>query len=284
MRHTPIAIVFLVSLASCRLVDGSSRIVEAPTGKTVELEHAIDRLAECDVVFLGEEHDNDEAHRLQIEITRGLLARRGEIAISMEMFERDVQGWVDRYVGNRLDEDVFLAHSRPWPNYAEHYRPAVELARENGLDLLAANCPRPLASRIAHEGLSPVLGDPWCAHDVESPIGEYKARFASAMATHQGNPGEEMDRWFEAQCAKDDTMAETIANYLDARGKDAPLVVHWCGKFHSDHGLGTVERLRRRKPDLRIGIVSTLSGGKLGRALDDDEKALGDYVMRVPGM
>jgi uncharacterized iron-regulated protein len=130
MRHTPIAIVFLVSLASCRLVDGSSRIVEAPTGKTVELEHAIDRLAECDVVFLGEEHDNDEAHRLQIEITRGLLARRGEIAISMEMFERDVQGWVDRYVGNRLDEEVFLAHSRPWPNYAEHYRrPSSSRAR-----------------------------------------------------------------------------------------------------------------------------------------------------------
>jgi uncharacterized iron-regulated protein len=116
------------------------------------------------------------------------------------------------------------------------------------------------------------------------PIGEYKSRFEAAMAAHQGDPGTEMDRWFAAQCAKDDTMAETIANYLDERGAGAPLVVHWCGKFHSDHGLGTVERLRRRKPDLRIGIVSTLSGGRTARALDDDEKTLNDYVMRVPGM
>ncbi len=282
MRHTPLAILLLATLSSCRLLGGEARILETPSGHTVSTQEAIDRLAGCDVVFLGEEHDNDAAHRFQLEITRGLLERRGEIAISMEMFERDVQGWVDRYVAGEIDEAGFLAHARPWPNYAQHYRPAVELARERGLDVLAANCPRPLAGRIAREGLSPVLGDPWCAMDVEASSGAYKTRFEAAMAAHQGNPGTEMDRWFAAQCAKDDTMAESIAHYLDERGPRAPLVVHWCGKFHSDHGLGTVERLRRRKPDLVIGIVSTLSGGRTSRNLAADERTLGDFVLRVP--
>lgn len=276
------AVLAALACTSCRLIDPSSRVLETRTGEVVLSKEAAEGLATCDVVFLGEEHDNDTVHRLQIAITRELLERRGDVAISMEMFERDVQRWVDLYVEGAIDEATFLAQARPWPNYERHYRPAIELARARDLDVLAANCPRPLASRIARDGLGPVLGDPTCALFVDASDGEYKQRFEQAMASHQGNPGEEMERWFAAQCAKDDTMAETIARYLDERGPDAPLVVHWCGKFHSDHGLGTVERLRARRPDLAIGIVSTLSGGKPRRKLTSDERTLADYVLHVP--
>ena len=77
-------------------------------------------------------------------------------------------------------------------------------------------------------------------------------------------------------------MAETIADYIAARGSAAPLVVHWCGKFHSDYGLGTVERLRRRNPALKIAVVSTLSGKRAGAALSAQEQELGDFILRVP--
>ena len=51
-------------------------------------------------------------------------------------------------------------------------------------------------------------------------------------------------------------MAEAITDHLAAVAPEHPLVVHWCGRFHSDFGLGTVERVARRRPDLALAVVS----------------------------
>ena len=37
---------------------------------------------------------------------------------------------------------------------------------------------------------------------------------------------------------KDEAMAEAITDHLAAVAPERPLVVHWCGRFHSDFGLG----------------------------------------------
>ena len=108
--------------------------------------------------------------------------------------------------------------------------------------------------------------------------GEYKRRFLDVMSEgHGGAGGSEPDaafleRVFAAQCIKDDTMAESMALAMAEAGEPAPLVVHWNGRFHSDFGLGTVERLRRRVPDLNIAVVSMMiETDDLDRDLVGDE-------------
>ncbi|MEZ6013765.1 MAG: ChaN family lipoprotein [Planctomycetota bacterium] len=260
------------------------RIVRTSDGRTVSVAEAADELAQADVVFLGEEHDNDAAHALQLALTEALLERRGEVAISMEMFERDGQSRLDLYLAGAVDEAFFLAGSRPWGNYAEHYRPAIELAKAEGLDVIAANVYRPIAASVAKQGVAAAKGDPWAAIDVDAaPAGEYYERFVRVMGQDPSHAGPRLQQIYAAQAVKDDTMAESIARYLDERGADAPQVVHWCGKFHSDYGLGTVERLLARKPGLSVAVVSTLSGAE-ARALDDEERELGAFVFMVPAM
>ena len=61
---------------------------------------------------------------------------------------------------------------------------------------------------------------------------------------------EMIGRFYEAQCVKDETMAESIARALDAH-PDA-LVVQVAGGFHVEEGLGTVERVTRRAKEGRI--------------------------------
>jgi uncharacterized iron-regulated protein len=261
---------------------GSGRIVRTSDGRTVSVAEAAQTLADADVVFLGEEHDSDEAHRLQLALTEELLERRGEVAIAMEMFERDAQRRLDLYLAGAVDEEFFLAGSRPWPNYATHYRGAIELAKAHGLDVIAANVYRPIAARVAKQGLVAGKGDPWAAVAVDAePEGEYFERFVRVMGQDPSHASERMHQVYAAQAVKDDTMAESIARYIDSRGADAPQVVHWCGKFHSDYGLGTVERLLARKPGLKVAVVSTLSGDE-ARSLDADERKLGEYVLLVP--
>ena len=109
------------------------QVVEASTRQAVALEQLAKDLASCDVVFLGEEHDNDVGHQAQLEIIQALLDQGIDVAISMEMFERDVQRSLDDYVAGRIDEPTFLEDTRPWRTYAKHYRPIIELARARHL-------------------------------------------------------------------------------------------------------------------------------------------------------
>jgi uncharacterized iron-regulated protein len=288
LPHAPRAVLAcaLLLAAGCRgPAAGTDHRIYDGEGRPASFEAMVDDLATADVVFLGEEHDNDVGHRLQLETVRALHARHPDLVISMEQFEADTQWSLDLYLAGGLSEEEFLARSRPWPNYAPHYRPVVEYAREHGLRVVAANAPRPEARRVAYEGLE--VSDelehaPWSTW-VDEP--EYADRFAAAMGrTHMAEDDQGLRNWFAAQCTKDDKMAESIARAVvagRAAGGD-PLVVHLCGRFHSDYGLGTASRVLRRLPTLDVRVVGMDSGGDLGRGLEGDELRLGDYVWRVP--
>ncbi len=252
-----------MTIASTLFLAAAAIIVHADSGRAVDVEALADDFARRDVVFLGELHDNDAGHAFQLEVVRALHRRRPDLVISMEMFERDVQGTVSDYVRGRIDEKTFLAHSRPWGNYRQHYRPIVEFARANQLDVIAGNLPKPLASRVSREGADAVAGLAHVPRAFSTAKDRYWQLFADAMAemgsSHGHGPSDPaaVYRMYQAHCVKDDAMAESIADYLDQHRPRRPLVVHLCGRFHSDYGLGTVVRLLERKPLLQVGVVST---------------------------
>ncbi|MFT4540062.1 MAG: putative iron-regulated protein [Planctomycetota bacterium] len=268
-------------LTSCIALTGSPRTVDTQTGESVSIDQLADALTDYDVIFLGEEHDNTAVHELQFELTRALHERRDEVALSLEMFERDVQNELNFYLLGVIDEESMLERTRPWSNYERHYRVGIEYARANDLDVIAANCPRSLAAKVASEGIAAVLGSGYVASNVTTWDSAYRARFDAVMSGH-GGMDSSMDKFYAAQCVKDDTMAESIAHYIRDHASDQPQVVHWCGRFHSDYHLGTVSRLAQRNPDLKIAVISCISGLRTYRDLTEDERRLGQYVWLVP--
>jgi len=146
--------------------------------------------------------------------------------------------------------------------------------------VIAANVPRPLASRVSHEGLGAVAGETFMPREVIAPPGEYWKRFAEVM----GKPADFSDHglalWFTAQCVKDEAMAESIERALCAP-PPGRIVVHCCGHFHSDYRLGTVERLLRRQPSLSIGVVSMRSADRDPARVDGELARAADYLWLV---
>jgi Haem-binding uptake, Tiki superfamily, ChaN len=65
------------------------------------------------------------------------------------------------------------------------------------------------------------------------------------------------DLFYESQCVKDETMAESIVQARTAKG-GTPIVVHFNGAFHSDYALGTVSRVVRRLPRSKVVVVSAV--------------------------
>lgn len=246
----------------CTLLAGQTgtsdaELIDVRSGKTVSVPQLVEAIARKDVVFLGEEHDNDAGHALQLAIIEALHEQRDDLVISMEMFERDVQGVLDDYLHGRIEEAEFLEHSRPWKNYAEHYRPIIEFARKHRLDVIAGNVPRRLARQVSR-GETPVSADnQFLPRLTTAPEDAYRERFLEVMSGHGGTDSENaMDRYYRSQCLKDDAMAEAIADYLAAHPHRQPLIVHLCGQFHSDYGQGTVQRLLQRRPLTRLRVLS----------------------------
>lgn len=235
----------------------ATRIVDLRTGADVTASDLVRELARHDAVFLGEEHDNAAGHRLHHELLRLLLAERPDLLLSMEMFERDVQGVVDDYVAGRIEHAVLVEHSRPWSAHEEFYRPFLEFARSNHIPVVAGNVPREIARRVA-KGEEPTLEDRrFLPRTTTAPADRYRELFVEAMGGHAGtgDPGA-IDRYYASQCLKDDAMAEAIVDALAVRPHERRLAVHVCGRFHSDHGLGTVARLLARRPLMRVAVVS----------------------------
>ncbi len=261
---------------------GDATLIRTPEGVSVTLEEAVDELADADVVFLGEQHDNGLGHAVQLALTEALAERRGEIILSMEMFERDSQPTLDLYLRGALTEAEFKKIARLWPNYDEHYRAAVEYCKVEGFPVIAANVYRPIASRVARQGLAASAGNTWAARTVSAPpSGEYRRRFDEVMGGHGDSVDSTiLDNVFAAQCVKDDTMAESIAVALDESTGKAPQVIHWNGRFHSDYGLGTVERLKARRPGLNIAVVSMIERRPTSQEpLTEDELNQGHFLI-----
>ena len=260
-------------------------ILSARTGQQLDLDELARDLSTKDVVFLGEEHDNNVGHQLQLEIVKRLHGLRPDLVLSMEMFERDVQGTLDDYLRGRIDEETFLKHSRPWPNYEKHYRPIIEYAKANGLEVIAANAPRPLTRKVTAGGMAAIEGRIFVAQSVTSKKDVYFDKFKEAMREHPGDglTKEVLERFYLSQCLKDDTMAESIYRFRATHPARRPLIVHLCGKFHSDFGLGTVVRLLMRDPLCQVGVV-TMEASKEPEKLklegDLDRRA--HYILSVP--
>jgi uncharacterized iron-regulated protein len=85
---------------------------------------------------------------------------------------------------------------------------------------------------------------------------------------------------YEAQCVRDDTMAESVADLLNA----GRFVYHVNGSFHSDAGLGTAARVLWRRPlNTRLSIVKVVpTVGDLRAADPAPLKTEAHFVAFVP--
>ena len=251
---------------------GRFRIVAPDERTELAYQEMMDRLARADVVFFGEQHDDPETHFAEAMVLESLGRTGRPVVLSLEMFERDVQPALDEYLAGRLSEADFVARSRPWPRYATDYRPLVELAKARGWPVIASNIPRPMASAVGRKGMAALdtlsaAERRHAARDNLCPADDYHARFMEQMQGHGAPSGAAAsgdtlptamaERFYLAQCVKDEAMAESIVETRRRAPRNA-IVVHYNGSFHSDFGQGTVDRVRRREPEWRLAVVTAI--------------------------
>ncbi len=268
-----------------QISDSNYRIYDA-SGNAASLSQIVEAAGKSDAVFLGENHDDAAAHFLQAELFRKIRETFGEkrsVALSLEMFERDVQIVLDEYLKDLITEKKFLDDSRPWNNYKTDYRPLVEYAKQNNLAVVAANAPRRyvnMVSRGGRETLEKLSPDAkrWLAPLPYAQSSEqYSKKFTTLMGGAAGGDNHSVSKILESQTLWDATMAFSISEFLK-KHKNA-LIVHLNGSFHTENRLGTAEQLLKLNPKAKILVVTMRYEDDFTKFDKAKHKNLGDFVI-----
>jgi len=262
------------------------RIIDTRTESVVDFEGFLARCSDARVVALGEQHDDPATHVFELAVLQGLQRRRGDVVLSLEMFERDVQSVLDRYLAGEITEDEFLATSRPWGNYPTDYRPMVEFAREHNVPVVAANVPRPLAALVARQGMESTQFDEeeraWISPIFEAPQDAYWDAFIQTMQmpgmNEMGVNEASLKLYYEAQVLKDEAMAYSVSSA--AENFPSATVFHVTGAFHIADYLGTYPRIRRELPGADTVSILVLPVDDLLAPIPSDAPKA-DYIVLV---
>jgi uncharacterized iron-regulated protein len=254
-------------------------------GNASSVDAIIEAAGGVDAVFLGELHDDAVGHAVQMEIFRRAVGKYGadrKMALSLEMFERDVQIVVDEYMAGLIREDHFMLSTRAWGNYKTDYRPLVELAKERRLPVIAANAPRRYINMVSRNGrgaLDRLSKDArkWLAPlPYAEPSPAYAAKFKSLMGpSAEARMG--LDNILASQTLWDATMADSVARFV--KKNKNPLVIHLNGGFHTESRLGMVEHFLKYRSKAKALVVTMRYEDDFKNFDPAKHTGLGDFVV-----
>jgi len=274
IRLPIIFILFSLTMALCSHTPISDRILRVADGQTVSLADIVKDLTESRLVFVGELHTTQSHHRAQLETIRALNEAGAPAAIGLEMFRRDYQSDLDRWVKGELSETEFeKIYYQNW-NYPYHlYKEIFLYAKKHKIPMVGLNVPPEVTKQVAREGFDSLTpkqrGDlPMVTCRVDA---EYLAFIRRSLVMH-GHGGLDFTRFCEAQLVWDTAMAWTLLAYLEKNPKTTVVVV--AGSGHS-WKKGIPEQIRSRS-ELPFRVILPEIPGRV----DQENIALNeaDYV------
>lgn len=273
----------LIFLFSIFIVSGFAqksafRIIETQSGEEVSFNYMMHQLRQADIIFLGEEHNDSIAHLVELKVLQALYYQnRGKLSLSMEMWERDVQGIMNEYLLGFISEKNFIKESRAWGNYAD-YRPLIEFAKKEQIHVICANTPARYTNMVTRGGFQSLYQLPKSVRKnylpdlpIDTLKGRYYEKFLEVLGGH-GFPGMHL---YQSQNLWDATMAYSI---LEALNYDPfQQILHINGKFHSDEYLGVAARVLAF--DAPRYKVKTISCNSFSQYIPEQHRGIADFVI-----
>ena len=262
------------------------------TGETVDLTTLAPRLANREVVLLGEVHDEVEHHIWQLQMVSALRALKKDIVIAFEAFPRRVQPVLDRWIAGKLTRKQFLEQTdwhKVWRFDPELYMPLFQYARLNRVPMVAMNVEHSLVRKVGQSGWSSVPLDE--RENVSEPAAPSSAYVDYLWDVFQKHPTTNRDEnkssekqtreapafesFVQSQTFWDRAMAEAIANEV-SRHPDR-MVVAILGIGHVQEGWGVAHQLA----SLRIDGVASLLPWTVGSQCEALTTTVADAIFGI---
>ncbi|MEH3114144.1 ChaN family lipoprotein, partial [Pedobacter terrae] len=260
MKFILFVFVFAISIGSyAQEIDRHYKIYDVKKQKPISINDIVDDMEHADVLFFGEDHNDSVGHYLEAELLKKLhLKYPLKMALSLEMFPTDVQPEIDEYLAGLISEKNFIKESRAWGNYKD-YRPLIEYAKKNGLKVIAANAATRYSNAVTIGGLKVLENFPKTSFNFLPPIpidtaqGRYYEKFTETLGGHSMGTM----KIYQTQNLWDATMAWSMNKFIKAN--KGIKILQLNGRFHSDEKLGTLAKLNKLNPKLKILNIASFS-------------------------
>jgi aminopeptidase N len=194
------------------------------------------------------------------------------VSIGMEMFQRPAQRALDQYIAGEIEERQFLKESRYFTSWGfdyNLYRPILNFARAEGIPVVALNVEHEIVSKVFGSGLDSLTSQEKAKIPAQLDFSDkaYEARLKKVFQEHKTTKEERFDFFYQAQVLWDETMAESIADFLKKQPEYQMVVL--AGSGHLAHRSGIPARVARRDG---LDNTTILNGSEF-------EKDAADYVL-----
>lgn len=241
--------------------DRLGQALDTASGQWLSAEQLVQRLAGADRVLLGEQHDNDDHHRLQLWLLQRLHQQRPQASLLLEMLTPAQQPALDELQNgtadlqsDQLPEQLQWNPGWPW----DAYGPIVSWALDSGIRLSAANLDRDEIGALYHD---PVRVSPRYPEPVLAELRQ------TIEASHCGQIAEpQLSAMLGIQQQRDVRMGEVLV------AAAVPTLL-LAGNFHVRQDLGVPLHMDAPAP-----VVVMLH--EAGKPLPGAEQA--DYLWLTP--
>jgi uncharacterized iron-regulated protein len=280
-----ILVLLTLSVLTCRAFSQDTlaahyKIYNTQSQKIISVDDIVNDMNNADVLFFGEEHNDATGHQLEYILLKKLAEKYpGNAALSMEMFETDVQYVLNEYLAGLIREKNFKVDARVWPNYTD-YRSLVEFAKSGNMPVVAANAPARYVNMVNRLGLNSLqqldkTGKSYLPPlPIDTATGAYYDKFGKIMGGHSAMPGFQM---YQAQNLWDATMGWSIAEFY--KSHKHYKILHLNGGFHSEEKLGAAAQLKKYAPKAKILNIAVYSDDTFNNPDWSKFKNLGDYII-----
>lgn len=260
-----------------------------PAAKTrLRSEAFADMIAESDVVYVGESHDQKFAHLAQLEALKILaFAKKNKVIVGFEMLNSGLQPVLEKYAAGKISEKEFLDSAdwkKEWGFDFGLYKPLFDYIRKNKLKAAALNVPRATIKKIARGGMGALSPEEKKAMPKKVEINHdplYIAYLRSTYGGHGDNPMAKVitwDNYLLSMAAWNEGMADSAVKAMKKHKGHAMLVI--AGNGHVVYNAGIPFSIRNRVPGLKHLSVYTEDIEK-AEAFREEPSPLADLVWFV---
>ncbi|GEM_PF-1342811 len=264
-------------------LEGTVPMIVWPQGskdRAADFGQMIERCLEADVICIGESHNAEHHHRVQLHIIKALFALDDRLAVGLEMFQKPFQEPIDRYIKGEINEAEFLKateYAKRWGYDWSLYQAIVEFCRNNRIPIAALNAPKELTAKISKAGYAGL------SDDEKKQLGaidftqkKHRDHWLEELPKLHGNAKatpEQKERSYQVMATWDDVMAQSAAQFQKER--HVRRIVILAGSGHIDHRFGIPDRIAGRTG----GRVVTIKLAPSGPAKVTGENAPADWVI-----
>ena len=217
--------------------------------------YALD-VPQADIVFLGEQHDNPEHHRLQAQAVETLSAK----ALVFEMLSPEQAAVItpDLLGDEAALEQALGWNDSGWPDFSIYY-PIFAVAGDAAF--YGAAVPREKARDVSEDGLTAVFGANAAQFGLDQPLpaDQQQDREAMQMAAHcDALPEQILPMMVDIQRLRDARLAEQALQALQDTGGPVAVIT---GNGHARKDWGAPFYVVTANPDVSVASIGLGENG-----------------------